>query len=47
MYAEAAKVAVDHKNLQALEYVHSKCFSKDPALAEKITVMISQLGPRK
>lgn len=47
MYPEAAKVALEHKNQQALEFVHSKCFAKDPALAERVANMMVQLGPRK
>jgi hypothetical protein len=47
MFAEAAKVAFEQKDLTALEEVHAKCVPKDPDMAGQILALLNQLGPRK
>jgi hypothetical protein len=47
MFSDAAKAAFDQKDVSALEFVHSSCLSKDPDVANQISALIHQLGPRK
>ncbi|XP_065335778.1 vacuolar protein sorting-associated protein 16 homolog isoform X2 [Cloeon dipterum] len=47
LFAEAAKVAFEQRNPQALSYVQSKCYETHPDISDKIANMVAQLSSKK
>ena len=47
LYEDAAKIAFEQKDLQALMFVQGKCAPSDRTLSEKICLLVSQLSSKK
>ncbi|XP_069702504.1 vacuolar protein sorting-associated protein 16 homolog [Periplaneta americana] len=47
MFEEAARIAYEQKDLQALLYVQGRCAPSDRSLSDKINLLVTQLGTKK
>lgn len=47
MFEEAAQIAFEQKDLQALLFVQGRCAPADRNLCDKISLLITQLGAKK
>lgn len=47
MFEEAARIAYEQKDLQALLFVQGRCVSADRNLSDKISLLVNQLSSKK
>jgi len=47
MFEEAARIAYEQKDLQALLFVQGICVSADHNLSDKISLLVTQLSSKK
>jgi hypothetical protein len=47
MFEEAARIAYEQKDLQALLFVQGRCLSSDRNLSDKISLLVTQLSSKK
>jgi hypothetical protein len=47
MFEEAARIAYEQKDLQALLFVQGRCVSADRNLSDKINLLVNQLSSKK